>query len=106
MRAAIYDQYGGAEVLSAVKDHLTVDDSWSTGALRSLAFGMRGVDASKVRFMTLPLGEYRTDPVAGAINIIDEEAARLLWKAVLDDRVGRYLKAHPDDELPDEKQVD
>jgi LCP family protein required for cell wall assembly len=94
-----------SEVLSAVKDHLTVDDSWSTGALCSLAFSMRGIDASKVRFMTLPLGEYRTDPVAGAINLIDEEAARLLWKAVLDDRVGRYLKAHPDDELPDEKQV-
>jgi LCP family protein required for cell wall assembly len=95
-----------SEVLSAVKHHLTVDASWSTGALRSLAFSMRGIDASKVRFMTLPLGEYRTDPVAGAVNIIDEVAAKRLWTAVLNDRVGPYLRAHPEDELPDEDEVD
>jgi LCP family protein required for cell wall assembly len=95
-----------SEVLSAVKHHLTVDRSWSTGALRSLAFSMRGIDAGKVRFMTLPLGEFQTLPDAGAVNIIDEAAAKQLWKAVLDDKVGPYLKAHPDDELPDEKQVD
>jgi LCP family protein required for cell wall assembly len=95
-----------SNVLSAVKNHLTVDGSWSTGALRGLAFSMRGIDASKVRFMTLPLGGFETLPEAGAVNIIDEAAARQLWKAVLDDKVGPYLRAHPEDELPDERDVD
>lgn len=95
-----------SNVLSAVRNHLTVDDSWSTGALRSLALSLRGIDASKVRFMTLPLGEFQTLPDAGAVNIIDEAAARQLWNAVLDDRVGPYLRAHPEDELPDEREVD
>jgi LCP family protein required for cell wall assembly len=95
-----------SNVLSAVKNHLTVDGSWSTGALRGLAFSMRGIDASKVRFMTLPLGGFETLPEAGAVNIIDEAAARQLWKAVLDDKVGPYLRAHPEDELPDEREVD
>ncbi len=94
-----------SNVLSAVEHHLTIDDSWSTSALRSLAFSMRGIDAAKVRFMTLPLGGFETVPDAGAVNIIDEAAAKRLWQAVLDDKVGPYLKAHPEDELPDEKDV-
>ena len=94
-----------SNVLSAVKDHLAVDSDWSTGALRSLAFGLRGIDAKKVRFLTLPLLRYQDIPGVGSSNIIDSQAAKLLWQAVLDDKVGPYLKKHPEDELPDPKDV-
>ena len=44
-----------SNTLGAITDHLAVDSSWSTKDLRGLAFSLRGIDASKVRFMTLPL---------------------------------------------------
>ncbi len=66
---------------------------------------MRGLDSAKVRFMTLPLLRYQTIPGVGDSNIIDTQAAHQLWRAVLDDKVGPYLKSHPQDELPDPKQV-
>lgn len=94
-----------SNVLSAVKDNLAVDADWSTGALRGLAFSLRGIDAKKVRFLTLPLLRYDTLPQAGAVNIIDTQAAKRLWQAVLDDKVGPYLKKNPKDELPDPKDV-
>ena len=45
--------------------------------------------------MTLPLLRYQDIPGVGSSNIIDTQAAKLLWKAVLDDKVGPYLKEHP-----------
>jgi LCP family protein required for cell wall assembly len=93
------------DTLGAITDHLAVDASWSTDDLRGLALSLRGIDADKVRFMTLPLLRYDTIPGAGSVNIIDVQAANRLWKAVLDDRVGPYLRDNPDDELPDPKDV-
>jgi LCP family protein required for cell wall assembly len=91
--------------LGAITDHLAVDSSWSTKDLRNLALSLRGIDASKVRFMTLPLLRYQEIPGVGSSNIIDVQAAKRLWQAVLDDRVGPYLKDNPEDELPDPKDV-
>jgi anionic cell wall polymer biosynthesis LytR-Cps2A-Psr (LCP) family protein len=93
------------DVLSAISTNLAVDGDWSTKDIRSLAISLRGIDASKVRFMTLPLLRYQDIPGVGSSNIIDTQAARLLWKAVLDDKVAPYLKKHPQDELPDPKDV-
>ena len=94
-----------SKVLGAITDHLAVDSDWSTKDLRNLALSLRGLNSSKVRFMTLPLARYQVIPGVGDSNIIDEQAATVLWKAVLDDKVGRYLESHPDDELPDPKDV-
>ncbi len=91
--------------LGAITDHLAVDSSWSTKDLRNLALSLRGIDASKVRFMTLPLLRYQDIPGVGSSNIVDLQAAKRLWQAVLDDRVGPYLKDNPQDELPDPKDV-
>ncbi len=93
------------DTLGAITDHLAVDASWSTRDLRNLALSLRGIDASKVRFMTLPLLRYQDIPGVGSSNIIDVHAAMRLWQAVLDDRVGRYLEDNPEDELPDPKDV-
>ena len=93
------------DTLEAITSHLTVDESWSSGDIRSLALSLRNLEAKKVRFMTLPLDHYETLPQVGAVNIIQKERARELWKAVADDSVGRYLKKYPEDELPDPKDV-
>ena len=92
-------------VLGAITGHLAVDGDWSTKDLRNLALSLRGLNSKNVRFMTLPLLRYQVIPGVGDSNIIDDQAAKVLWKAVLDDKVGPYLKAHPDDELPDPKDV-
>jgi LCP family protein required for cell wall assembly len=91
--------------LAAITNHLTVDQSWSTKDIRGLALGLRGLDSKRIRFMTLPLLRYQVIPGVGDSNIIDTQAAKQLWKAVLDDKVEPYLKAHPDDELPDPNDV-
>ena len=39
--------------------------------------------------MTLPLLRYQTIPGVGDSNIIDTQAAKRLWRAVLDDKVGQ-----------------
>lgn len=92
-------------VLGAITGHLAVDSDWTTKDLRNLALSLRGINSKNVRFMTLPLLRYQDIPGVGSSNIIDEQAAKVLWKAVLDDKVGPYLKNHPQDELPDPKDV-
>ena len=93
------------DTLEAITKHLTVDASWKNGDIRSLALSMRNMEAKKVRFMTLPLDRYETVPEAGSVNIIAAERARNLWDAVERDKVAPYLKANPDDELPDPEDV-
>jgi LCP family protein required for cell wall assembly len=93
------------DTLEAITRNLTVDESWKTGAIRSLAFSLRGLDAKKVKFLTLPLDHYENVPSAGSVNIIDKPQSKQLWKAVSDDKLGPYLKKYPDDELPDPKDV-
>jgi LCP family protein required for cell wall assembly len=101
----IGDPFKLNSVLGAITGHLAVDSSWSTGDIRGLALGLRGIDSKQVHFMTLPLLRYDTIPGVGDSNIIDTQAAKLLWGAVLDDKVGKYLKDHPEDELPDPPDV-
>ena len=93
------------DTLEAITRNLTVDESWKTGSIRSLAFSLRGLDSKKVKFLTLPLDHYENVPSAGSVNIIDEKQAKQLWKAVSDDKLAPYLKKYPDDELPDPKDV-
>jgi LCP family protein required for cell wall assembly len=93
------------DTLEAITSHLTVDESWSSRAIRSLAFSLRSLDSSKVRFMTLPLDRYESVPGAGSVNIIADQKAKQLWRSVKGDTVGGYLKAHPEDELPDAQDV-
>lgn len=94
-----------SKTMAALTENLTIDDEWSTADLRSLALSLRGLDSTKVRFMTLPLDEFQVIDGAGEVNIIDAIAAKELWKAVSNDTVATYLKKHPDDELPDPKDV-
>jgi LCP family protein required for cell wall assembly len=93
------------DTLDAITKNLTVDASWKSSDIRGLALSMRDLESKKVRFMTLPLDHYQTVPDAGSVNIIAAQRAHRLWDAVENDKVGRYLKANPADELPDPKDV-
>jgi len=92
------------DTLRAVVSHLTVDQGWSKGDLRSLALQMRGLETRNVEFLTLPFDRY--GEVDGmSVNFIDEQRSKELWKAFADDRIDAYLQKSPDDELADPRQV-
>ncbi len=94
-----------SNTLDAIAGNLTVDSDWTNSDIRGLVVGLRGLDASKVKFLTLPLERYDTVDGVGSVNIIDETAATELWRAVRDEKVRSYIRAHPDDVLPDDDEV-
>lgn len=94
-----------SDTLDAVTSHLTVDEGWSNGDLRSLVLSLRNLDTANVKFLTLPLSHYEDIDPYGSVNIIDDAGAKQLWRAVTDDKVGKYIEAHPGDVLPDPKDV-
>ncbi|MFZ2502070.1 MAG: hypothetical protein WAW88_05325, partial [Nocardioides sp.] len=85
--------------LAAITDNLTVDSAWSNQEIRGLVLSLRGLSMAKVRFVTLPLDHYETLPNVGAVNILDPVRARELFDSLAQDRIARYLKRHPEDEL-------
>ena len=95
------------DTLEAITKHLTVDAELEERRHpRPRALDARPRGSRKVRFMTLPLDRYETVPDAGSVNIIAAERARKLWTRGRDaTRSARYLKANPDDELPDPQDV-
>ncbi|MGD9959797.1 LCP family protein [Nocardioides sp.] len=93
------------KTLEAITSHLTVDEDFSNGEIRGLALSLNGLDAKKVKFVTLPLDHYETVEGVGSVNIIDAARAKELWKAVREDRINRYLDKYPDDELGDQQDV-
>ena len=91
--------------LDAITKHLTIDSGWSNSALRSLAFSLRKLNVKDVNFVTVPLDHYATVDGVGSVNIVDETASKELWKAVAANRLGQWIKAHPDAVLPPPKKV-
>jgi len=94
-----------SNTLDAIAGNLTVDSDWSNGAIRDLAVSLRDLDASKVKFLTLPLDRYDTVDGVGSVNIIDDAAATELWRAVREEKVRTYIRDHPEDVLPDDDEV-
>ncbi len=91
--------------VEAVVPYLTIDSTWSTGDLRSLALDLRHLKQQRISYATVGLDHYETIPGVGAANIIDEKRVASLFKAVANDSVPAYLKKFPDDGLPDEQDV-
>lgn len=91
--------------LDAITKHLVVDSSWSNSDLRNLALSLRNLHADKVKFVTIPLDHFEDIPGVGDSNIIAAQQTRELFKAVGKDTLGKYLKAHPEDELGSQTDV-
>ncbi len=96
-----------ASVLDAVTRNLTVDDEWSSGDLRGLAFSMRGLRTNDVTFLNAPLATNWNQSISGEgdVVLLDRPQCSELWKAIADDKVGSYADAHRADKLPDESSV-
>ncbi|WP_162602337.1 LCP family protein [Nocardioides daejeonensis] len=92
-------------MLGALTENLTIDEAWTNGDLRSLALGLRGISEGDVDFLTMPIGQERTDPTYGAVLEVDTAKAKELFTALRQDRMSRYLKKYPDDVLAEDDQI-
>jgi LCP family protein required for cell wall assembly len=86
------------DALSAVAQNLSVDDEFSNGEMRSLAFSLRDLRSDDVDFLTVPLKGTGTRGTASVV-VLDKEADRSLFQAVRIDDVGTWLATHDADTL-------
>jgi LCP family protein required for cell wall assembly len=93
------------ETVEALAAPLTVDSSWTPRAMASLALSVRGIGPDRIRFLTLPFDRYETVEGVGSVNIVDEELAARLFRAMRVDRVAAFVEDHPELELPDADEV-
>jgi LCP family protein required for cell wall assembly len=84
--------------LSAVANNLSVDDDFSNGEMRSLAFSLRDLRTSDVDFLTVPLEGTGTRGTASVV-LLAKKADASLFKAVRLDDVGTWLATHDGDTI-------
>ena len=76
-------------LLNAVTKSLSVDSGLDSGALRSLAFNLRGLRGGAVKFLTVPVrGFGRVGPLA--VVFLDPARDEILYQAVRDDSLAKY----------------
>lgn len=68
-----------------VSKNLVVDESFSTGDMRSLAFSLRGVRQADITFMTAPYSGFSSVRGVGSIDVVDEPRMKQLGKALQED---------------------
>ena len=89
------------DVLDAVTANLSVDEDWSVGDMRGLAWSLRHLRTGDVAFTTVPIKG--TGMIGGASVVkLDKPSGKKMWTAMRDDDFGTWMATHPDDELPDE----
>ncbi len=92
--------------VSSVAGNMAVDDGWSNGDIRSLAFSLRGIRPADVTFMTIPTSGTSDDPVAGSIVDVDTEKSAELFTAMREDTVDAFVADHPELLLGSAAEVD
>ena len=92
--------------VSSVANNMAVDDGWSNGEIRSLAFSLRGIRPADVTFLTIPTDGTSDDPVAGSIVTIDPDRSAQLFESMRDDTVDGFVADNPDLLLGAASQVD
>ncbi|EST37505.1 hypothetical protein N566_12690, partial [Streptomycetaceae bacterium MP113-05] len=85
-------------LLDSVGDVADVDDGLTNSGLYDLAWSMRGLRTSDVRFLNAPFGGFGTVDGQSVVRL-DRERAEPLWEAFREDRVGAYLATHDTDRL-------
>ena len=87
------------DVLDSVTANLSVDEDWSVGDMRGLAWSMRGLRTDDVTFTTVPIKG--TGMIDGAsVVLLDKPAGEEMWDSMRDDDFGTWMAANPDVELP------
>lgn len=93
--------------LKAVTSNLTVDQDWSGGDMRGLAWAMRGIRKDDVTFLSAPLRANPFGDVDGAsVVYLDRREMDELFTAMREDDIQTYVNDHPELILPSETQVD
>lgn len=81
-------------LLDVLTRHLSVDAGWSRSAMLALLASLRGLQSSDVHYLTVPVrGTGWADEQS--VVWLAPAADRSLWRAVRDDHVERWLRAHP-----------
>jgi LCP family protein required for cell wall assembly len=91
--------------LTALSENIVVDQDWDPADMRALALSLRNTGTDDVTFMTAPVSTTRTMPSVGSVVILDEQKAHQLFAAMAKDRMGAYVKAHPDDVLKSAREI-
>jgi len=96
-----------SSVLDAVTQNLTVDNDWSSGDMRGLAYSLRDLRTNDVRFLSAPLADDWNRSVSGEgdVVLLDESQSADLWSALSDGTLSAYAAKHQADQLPGEKAV-
>lgn len=76
-----------AGMVGDVSRNLVVDDGFTTGQMRSLAWSLRSVRGNDVTFRTAPISGFRNVQGAGSVDVVDEPALRRLGAALRKDTV-------------------
>ncbi|MDX6297111.1 MAG: hypothetical protein QOI51_968 [Nocardioidaceae bacterium] len=93
-----------ARVVGTFSSFIQVDNTWSTGDIRSLALAMRNLHTSNVQFTTAPFGSF--DVVAGQdIVRLDQAKCKQLFTAFNHGNLTNYLKNNPGSALPSDTSV-
>lgn len=77
-------------VIEAGTKHTIVDNSLTTGKIRSEAIKLRGVRGGNIHFVTAPFSGYGTAPDGGSIDILDEQGMSRLSDALRTDDMAGY----------------
>ncbi|KNX39520.1 transcriptional regulator [Luteipulveratus halotolerans] len=82
-----------AKLTSMIDDttsNLVVDDTFSTGAMRSLAISLRGLRGGDVTYLTAPFSGFDSVAGVGSIDVVDQERMASLGTALRTDRMSTY----------------
>ncbi|MDQ3484635.1 MAG: LCP family protein, partial [Actinomycetota bacterium] len=94
------------KVVGVVTGYLTVDKTWDTDEIRSLALDMRNLKTEDVDFVTAPFGRYDTSADGQSIIRLAPKKSQDLWAALQDDDIDEYLDKYPGEKLGDKTSVD
>jgi len=88
-----------AKVVGTISSFIQVDNTWSTGDIRSLAISSRDLRSSNVQFTTAPFARY--DVVGGQdIVRLDLAKCKTLFRDFNQGSLTQYLKNNPGSSLP------
>ncbi len=79
-----------ARLVDGATKHLTVDDSFSTGEIRSQALSLRHLDPDGVVFITAPFDGFGTSPTGQSIVLTDADGMQDLGVALRRDDFSDY----------------
>jgi LCP family protein required for cell wall assembly len=84
---------GVYQLLDALTQHLTVDSRWTGSAMARLAFSLRGLGPSDVKYLNIPVTG--TGMVGDqSVVFVDRDTGRGLWSAVREDRMTQWAEAN------------